>query len=359
MEQLLLKLQSAGDTYYNVLIGVLRFAAPILAFILLMRCLKPLLTFRREPEIWAWLCLRDGSRLPITHWESVIGRNKRSDIVIDLPSVTRNHAVLTRYDDGSWTVADVDSAGSVLVNGKRIRIWALSPEDVISIGGVEMYLEPISRQHEQRLAALRTKGATLPRSIFNVCLLTAFQALCCLAFVLRGTPETARPVFLGFAGIMAMEWLLLLFYACIRRTSFEVESIAFFLCTIGMAAIAAVVPDEAVKQLIAMGLGLGAFLLIGWALRDLERAKNIRYLAGFAGIGLLVITLLFGQEYYGAKKRQQSAPYIYRNTLRNCTIPDVQQHRISNMIIRNCIIEIYLIQRQQCKIKYCQRLIKP
>ena len=98
-----------------------------------------------------------------------------------------------------------------------------------------------------------------------------------------------------------MEWLLLLFYACIRRTSFEIETIAFFLCTMGMAVIAAIVPGEAVKQLIAAGLGLGAFLLVGWSLRNLERAKKFRYLAGFAGIGLLLITLLFGQEYYGAK----------------------------------------------------------
>lgn len=301
MEQLLLKLQSVEDTYYHVLIGVLRYAAPILAFILLMRCLKPLLTFRREPEIWAWLCLRDGSRLPITHWESVIGRNKRSDIVINLPSVSRNHGVLTRYDDGSWTIADTDSEGGILANRKKIWVWALSPGDVISVGGVEMYLEPISRQQERRLVALRTKGATLPRSICNVCLLTVFQVLCCLAFLLRSAPEAARSVFIGFAGIVAMEWLLLLFYACIRRTSFEVETVAFFLCTMGMAAISAIVPGEAVKQLIAIGLGLGVFLLVGWALRDLERAKKIRYLAGFAGIGLLIITLLFGEEYYGAK----------------------------------------------------------
>ena len=43
------------------------------------------------------------------------------------------------------------------------------------------------------------------------------------------------------------------------------------------------------------------FLLIGWSLRDLERAKKCRYLAVIAGVGFLVITLLFGQEYYGAK----------------------------------------------------------
>ena len=69
----------------------------------------------------------------------------------------------------------------------------------------------------------------------------------------------------------------------------------------GMAAIATVKPGEAVKQLYAMILGIVTFLFLGWSLRDLERAKVIRYLAVAAGVGFLVITLLFGTEYYGAK----------------------------------------------------------
>ncbi len=309
MEQFLQALQSARDTYANVLVGVMRYAVPVLAFILLLRCMKPLLSFRREPEIWAWLCLGDGTKLPITHWESVIGRSKRSDIVINVPTVSRTHGVLTRYDDGSWTIADSDSSDGILVNKKRVKIRALDPTDVISIGGLEMRLEPITKKQEQRLAQLRTKGSSFVRSLGNVLLLTVFQILCCLVFLLNGSRETAQTVLIGFVGIMAMQWLLLLFYVCIRRTSFEVETIAFFLSTMGMAAIATVVPGEAVKQLIAMGLGLGTFLLVGWSLRDLQRAKKIRYLAGVAGVLFLLVTLVFGQEYYGAKNWLVIGPF--------------------------------------------------
>ena len=301
MQQLINILQFAQDTYGNVLVGILRYAAPVLALVLLLRCLKPLLTFRREPEIWAWLCLEDGDKLPITHWESVIGRSKRSDIVIDVPSVSRSHGVLTRYDDGSWTISDADSAGEILVNGESVSIWALDSGDIISIGGVEMRLEPITGRQEQHLAQLRTKGSTFGRSLLNVLLLSIFQVLCCLVFLLNGKAETAEKVLTGFGGIMAMEWLLLIFYGCIRRTSFEVEAIAFLLSTMGMAVVASVIPEESVKQLLALALGLAAFLIIGWCLRDLERAKKIRYLAGIAGISFLIITLLFGEEYYGAK----------------------------------------------------------
>lgn len=292
---------NAQDAYVNVFIAILRYAAPVLTAILLFRCVKPLLTFRREPEIWAWLCLSDGSKLPVTHWENVIGRSKRSDIVIDFPTVSRSHGVLTRYDDGSWTVTDADSKDGVYVNGKRVKIRALQPEDVITIGGVEMTLQPISAKQEQRLAQLRTKASSVFSSFANVFLLTVFQCLCAIAFLIGGGTENAQSVLLGFGGIMVCQWLLLLFYVCIRRTSFEIETIAFFLCTMGMSVIATVTPEEALKQLIAMVLGLVVFLLVGWSLRDLERANKFRYLAAVAGIGFLVITLLFGKEYYGAK----------------------------------------------------------
>ncbi len=301
MEQFLYTLQTARDTYSNVLVGILRYGAPILAALLLLRCLKSLLTFRREPEIWAWLCLDDGTRLPITHWENVIGRSKRSDIVIKEPTVSRNHGVLTRYDDGSWTVTDSDSSNGILVNGKKAKMSVLTPEDVFTIGGVQMRLEPITPQQEKKLAQLRTKGSSFTTSLWNVIILTVFQALCCLAYLMSGRRETAQTVLIGFMGLMVMQWLLLLFYVCIHRTSFEVESIAFFLSTLGMNAVAAVVPGEAIKQLFAMGLGIAVFLLVGWSLRNLERAKKIRYIAGIAGMLFLLITLVFGTEYYGAK----------------------------------------------------------
>ena len=292
---------NAGDVYVNVFTAILRWVAPVLVAILLFRCIKPLMTFRREPEIWAWLCLPDGTKLPVTHWENVIGRSKRSDIVIDFPTVSRSHGVLTRYDDGSWTVADADSKDGVFVNGKRVRIRALGPEDVISIGGVEMTLQPISARQEQKLAQLRTKGSTVFSSFANVFLLTVFQCLCAIAFLMGGGLGYAKDILLGFGGIMVCQWLLLLFYVCIRRTSYEVETIAFFLSTLGMAVITTVAPGEVLKQLIAMVLGISMFLLVGWSLRDLERAKKFRYIAAVAGIAFLLITLVFGKEYYGAK----------------------------------------------------------
>ena len=282
-------------------IGFLRLAVPVLSLFLLLRCCLPLLTFRREPEIWAWLNMADGSQIPITHWENVLGRSKSCDVTINFPTVSRNHAVLTRYDDGSWTITDVGSKGGTFVNDRPVQICALKPTDRINIGGVEMQLQPITARQEVRQAELRTKAASGWDSVTNLMLLTLLQCMMFLGFLLRGQQEHYLSILQGFGGIVLCQWMLYIFYCLIRRKSFEVETIAFFLCTMGMAAIATVKPGETVKQLIALLLGVATFLVLGWSLRDLERAKKVRYLAVAAGVGFLVITLLFGTEYYGAK----------------------------------------------------------
>ena len=301
MSDFLQNILSKDLTFTNSYLAVFRIVAPLLAVLLLWRCCKPLLTFRREPEIWAFLCFKDGKKQAVTHWESIIGRHKKSDLVVDFPTVSRNHAVLTRYDDGSWTITDTDSKDGVLVNGKKIHICPITEADTISIGGVEMKLQPVSEEQEQKLTQMRTKASTGIDSIANLLLLSVFQALTCLGFLLGGEDVWTKAVFTGFGGMMAVEWILLLMYFTIRRPAFEVETVAFFLCTLGMSAICTVHPDEVVKQLIALMMGMMLFLTVGGIMRNLELAKKMRYVAAIIGLLLLGATLAFGTEYYGAK----------------------------------------------------------
>ena len=287
--------------YGSFYMSMVRYGCPILAALLLLRCAMPLLTFRREPEIWAWLVMPGGERVPVTHWENVIGRSKNCDVSIALSTVSRNHAVLTRYDDGSWTVSDANSKDGTYVNGERVNICALQDGDVISVGGVKLKLKVITRQQEQLQSRLRTRASGPIASLFNLLLLTAFQVLVVMGFAVHNAVENTVLVLEGFSGIILAQWLLYIFYLVIRRSSFEMETLAFFLCTLGMAAIATVAPKEALKQLIAMLAGVFVYLLVGMSLRNLERAKRVRYLAVAAGLGFLILTLVFGTEYYGAK----------------------------------------------------------
>ena len=292
---------ASRDTYAAVFLAISRYLVPALGLWLLLHCARPLISFRREPEIWAWLKFSDGSQVAVTHWENVIGRSKSSDITIGLSTVSRNHAVLTRYDDGSWTISDASSKTGTWVNGDRVDICALHEGDTVSIGGVDMTLQPITKRQEQLQSQLRTKGSSGWSGLLGLLILTLLQMTMVLGFLLNGPAEEYRLYLLGFGSVTVCQWMLFFFYLMIRRSSFEVETLAFFLCSIGVAAIATVKPGELGKQSAAMFLGGIMFLVIGWSLRDLERAKRVRYLAVLAGVGFLVVTLLFGKEYYGAK----------------------------------------------------------
>ena len=301
LQTLLNLVQQSRETYAAVFLAVSRYLLPALGAWLLLHCARPLISFRREPEIWAWLKFTDGTQVAVTHWENVIGRAKSSDITVALSTVSRNHAVLTRYDDGSWTITDASSKTGTWVNGERVDIRAIGEGDVISVGGVDMELQPITKRQEQLQSQLRTGGSSGWSGLLGLLILTLLQAVMLTGFLLNGPEEEFGAYFLGFGAVAVCQWGLFFFYLAIRRRSFEVETLAFFLCTLGAAAIATVKPGELGKQCAAMVLGVLMFLLIGWSLRDLERAKRFRYLAVLAGVGFLVVTLLFGKEYYGAK----------------------------------------------------------
>ena len=55
MEEFFESVVAAQDAAAGQYIGFLRYAIPVLGLLLLLRCALPLLTFRREPEIWGWL----------------------------------------------------------------------------------------------------------------------------------------------------------------------------------------------------------------------------------------------------------------------------------------------------------------
>ena len=96
--------------YSNVLTAIVRYVAPILTVILLYRSIKPLIFSHQESEIWGWFYTSDGRKHPITHWETVIGSGKNSDLRLLSPGVKKHHALITRYNDGSWSAISLHHA---------------------------------------------------------------------------------------------------------------------------------------------------------------------------------------------------------------------------------------------------------
>ena len=294
-------MQDALTTFFSQFAPVpwLCYLFPVLALGILLRCAVSLLTFRPEPEVWAWLTTPDGAHIPVTHWESLIGRGAGCDVQLGYPTVSRTHAVLTRYDDGSWTISDAHSKSGVFVNGKQTALSALRFGDVITMGGVNFTLIPLTKEQERIQAGTRTRAGHAVHQMPTLLLLTLFQLLTAIQLILGGCDPALELT--AFGGLIGLEWALYLALRAFRRTGFEAETLAFFLCTMGLAVVSSSAPESLIKELLAIVAGVCVFLVVCWSLRDLERAKTVRYLAAVAGIGLLAFNLLFGVEKFGAR----------------------------------------------------------
>ena len=293
--------QTDGTRLAEIFCTLWRYAAPLLALLILWRCAKPLLKFQREPETWAWLVMPDGNQLPITHWENIIGRARGCDIVVDFPTVSRNHAVLTRYDDGSWSITDIGSRGAVMVNGEQTALAAVEYGDRINLGGVEIVLTPVTQEEIEDQLATRTRPQNMGSPGLTLFFLTLFQLFTAFQFVTHLDAGQMSSAMLGFSAQIAVEWFLFLALKLVHRSGYEVETLAFFLCTIGFSVIASDDAQKMGKQLIALLGGIVIYLVIGWSMRNLSRAKRFRYLAAVGGLLLLAVNLVFGREIYGAK----------------------------------------------------------
>lgn len=289
---------------------ILRYILPLAALLILWRCGRSLLAFRREPEVWAWLASPSGDRIPVTHWESLVGRAKSCDVVLDYPTISRRHAVLTRYDDGSWSVSDIGSKGGIRVNGADTAMCAVGFGDVISLGGVNFTLVPITKEQERIQASVRTRAGKEVSPALTLMLLSLFQVLACLQLMLH--VEQLELVAGAFGMLLAAQWALFLLMRLARRSGFDVETLAFFLTTMGVCVVSSSSPSALKKEMLAIFAGIAVFLILGWFLRDLERAKKLRYVAAAAGIALLVFNVLFGIEKYGAKNWVEIGPVSFQ-----------------------------------------------
>lgn len=301
-----------GAMVANVFCTVFRFIVPVLAFLIIWRCAKPLLRFRREPETWAWLVMPDGQQLPVTHWESIIGRSKGCDIIVNVPAVSKNHAVLTRYDDGSWSVTDIGSRGAVKVNGETVDACAVQYGDVITLGDLDMILAPTTAEEVEEQKYFRETPSRIASPGLTLFLLTVFQLLTAVQFCMTSDPEDMIASVTGFLVLMVIEWVLFILLKLMRRNSFDVETIAFFLSTIGIAVIASADPSAISKQLVCIVGGILIYLVIGWSLRDLSRAKRFRYVAAVTGLLLLAVNLVFGREINGARNWIAIGPFSFQ-----------------------------------------------
>ena len=280
---------------------LVRFLFPILALMILIRTIHSLLTVPCLPEVWAYLTLPNGAQEPLTHWENILGRGGNSDVILNYPVVSRQHAALIRREDDTWTAYDLGSKGGVTVNGRAVADSApVQYGDVIGLGGVETVLLPLSpeekAQRRQRRRAYRPVSPWL-----GLILLTVFQVLTAVQLTISEGANATAVIPLTFLLLTGVMWLYFLVLRACRQVGFEMETIAFFLSTLSLAVTASSNTGALLKQFLCVAMGLAGFLVLGIFLRDLDRAKKIRWLMAGAAMALAAVTLLPGvPTQYGA-----------------------------------------------------------
>ena len=293
---------SGTDALTEYLLMTSKYALIILSLFIIARCIRSMLSERYEPEVWAYLRYRSED-IPVTHWENIVGRGISADLRIPSPNVSRVHAVITRSDSGVWSIYDIFSKGGVWVNGVKIDHSGvrLDPNDQINVGGEKLRFIELPYRKKEKLEADRTSAGKRVSPSVTLALLSFFQLFLFLQHMLSARSDELAVIALGFAALIALQWCCYLSMRVINRSGFEIETLAFYLSTLGLSVAASSAPDEIYKQIILTITAVVLFLLSGWWLRSLKRTLAMRIPVGILALALMGVTIAFSDYVLGAK----------------------------------------------------------
>ena len=290
-----------GD-FFSYTITASKAILVLLSFAILLRCLRSMLRENYDPETWAFL--RYGQqRLPIQHWEVIIGRSADADVCIPEREIARTHAVLRRNDQGEWRINDVFSRGGVWVNNVFVDDdgCEVRDGDVLNLNGICVRFSDLSMEKRERLESKRSGVGRRYSPGLTLLMLTVFQLFLLLQHSFYADPEYLPDIALGFGSLIVMEWSCFNAMRIINRAGFEIETLAFFLSSLGMSVAASSTPEDLYKQILLTLAGLILFLLCGWWQRSLKRTSSTRVLVALGALLLLGINVVASDVVLGAR----------------------------------------------------------
>jgi len=304
----------AFSPFLNYLVYFTRYMLPVAAIAILLRCSYSMLRERYEPEVWGYLDLPDGSRVPLRNWECTVGKARSSDVVLDEASAAGTQLVLIRDEYGNWTAYDIGRGGGADINGEIIPEEGASLEDSdqISIGKSKLRFFNLTEQERGIISERRTSPGKViaPGAMFRF--VTVFQFLVMYQLLYFCEEQYRAQIALSFAAVCIIMWLYFIIMRTIGRKGFEVEALAFFLSTIGLAVCASSTPGNMLKQVLLLLAGIAVFLILGSWLRDLKRVKAMIIPAAAAAVGLLAVNIVFGSTVLGAKNWLNIAGFSFQ-----------------------------------------------
>lgn len=282
---------------------VIRILLPILAVIIVFQCFSSMRRHRREENALIMLVNKStGESKPVLYWENSLGRSKSSDIMIDDPTVSRDHAVLLRRKEG-WFVNDVGSKSGTFVNGTLTEgRTALRVDDVIKMGESEYIIkrtdDVIVDGRSWFFNRPKNKASIKPSML--MLLISVFMFFLAVEASLCDEVQDFEP-FLVWGIFTAVSWI---FYnvstKLIKRVNFELESLAIFMSGTGVMMLVRQEFKQSIVQTIAMVGGMICFCIIIKFIEDPDRVEKVRYPFYVLAVLFLVVNLLFARVTNGA-----------------------------------------------------------
>ncbi len=235
---------------------------------------------------------------PVVYWENSIGRSRSSDIRINDNSVSRDHAVLFRRDEG-WFVSDTGSKMGLTLNGEEVeKDELIGIGDVLNIGMSSLKL--LNTADADPKKRYKTFNSRKSSSLIPMLLTSLVHIF--LGFQLCFGTGVFRPdALVILVALLALSWTF--YYLSTRflnRVSFEVETVALLLSGIGLFLLSGRTVLDVVTQFTALGIGIVIFLFLIWFMADLKRVMKFRLVFAIGSILFFVANLVLGSTINGS-----------------------------------------------------------
>ncbi len=283
----------------SVMLFLFRIIVPILTAVVALKCFHSLrLGKRRESPVMVLEDMTTHQVIPVLYWENSIGRSRSCDVVLRDQTASRAHAVLMRRESG-WFVSDTNSKAGTFVNGRKVLgRTPVCPGDVIAMGSTVLML----KSTEEVGAAPAQPPRRCAASPFGLLFLTFLtQALLALQ-VAFSKGKFSLSFLYPLAVLAVLEWALYLYsIKILGHVSFELETLAFLLCGIGLAIQSGVDLKSSWTQVTAIAAGIILYRIMIWFLGDMDRVMRWRTGIAVFALILFAVNLLFARSRNGAR----------------------------------------------------------
>ena len=253
-----------------------------------------------------------GAHFPVLYWENSIGRSRSCDIQIPDNSVSRDHAVLMRREEG-WFVCDTGSHAGTRVRNKQITEPTLVQiGDKIRMGSTTLTLRNAS-DVPQKKRSMFTGFSKEAASPFKLMLVVTLVQMSLTLQLMIGTGEFRLYPAAPFVILFTASWVLYFFSRRIlKRVSFEIETGGLLLSSIGILLLSGEGLDTVKMQIAAFGIGIVLFCFLVWFMSDLERVMKLRLYIAIGAILLFVANLVLGKDVNGSRNWIFIGPFSFQ-----------------------------------------------